>query len=105
MVIVRFDLRDDVPPNVGHVFVGKTIKKVYSQEHVPDILKCIAGKMRSAKLASGQKIVDVLLFGFASEQILMMIGANLSHWDDVADIHYGNPHALPCKIFPMEINE
>jgi hypothetical protein len=104
MVIVRFDLRDDVPHDVGHIFAGKTVKKVYSQEHVPAVLDCIAGKVRSAKFASGQKKVDVLLFGFASEQILMILSANLSHWDDIANIHYGNPHALPCKIFPIDID-
>jgi hypothetical protein len=103
VAVVRFDLRDDVPIEIGHVFAGKVVKRVYCEEHVPAVLDCIADKVKTAKLATDLDKVDVIIYGFASEQVLMMISANLSHWDDIAEIHYGNPHALPTKVFPMSI--
>lgn len=101
MVTIRFDLRDDVPADVGHVFAGKTVKKIYSQEHVPSILDCIADKMRSMKITTHQEKFDIILYGYASEQILMMIASNLTEWDDIEALWYGNPRALPVKIFPL----
>ncbi|MBW2638486.1 MAG: hypothetical protein JRC86_13450 [Deltaproteobacteria bacterium] len=77
-VTMRFDLRDDVPSDIGHVFAGKTVKKIYSQKHVPRILDCLAEKMRSAKLTTRQEKFDVFLYGYAPEQILMMMASNIS---------------------------
>jgi len=101
-VMMRFDLRDDVPPSIGIVFAGKSVKKIYSHEHVPMILDCLAEKMKiSTKLTTRQEKFDVYLYGYAPEQILMMMASNLAGWDDIATLWYGHPHALPVKIFPL----
>lgn len=98
---MRFDLRDDVPADVGHVFAGKTVKKVYCQEHVPHILEALDEKMKSAKLTTRQEKIDVIIYGFAPEQILMMMSAKLAGRDDIETLWYGHPRAMPVKIFPL----
>lgn len=101
MITIRFDLRDDVPPDIGHVFAGKTVKKIYSQEHVPQILECLAEKMRSVKKTTSKEKFDIFLYGFAPSQILMMMASNLTEWDDVEALWYGHPNTIPVKIFPF----
>lgn len=99
---MKFDLRDDIPSDVGHVFAGKTVKKIYSQEHVPAILDCLAKKLMAATKAASMDRLDVLIYGFAPEQILMMIAADLIEWEGVESLWYGHPHAPPMKIFPLD---
>lgn len=101
MVTLKFDLRDDVPADVGHIFAGKNIMKVYSQEHVPLILDCLSDKIKSVKIKTQQEKLDVFLYGCAPEQILMMMAATIAKWNDVEALWYGRPHSLPTKIFPM----
>ena len=101
MVTLKFDLRDDVPADVGHVFAGKKVMKIYSQEHVPLILDCLSEKIKHLEKTTNKNQLDVFLYGYAPEQILMMIAAKLARWDDIETLWYGRPHSLPTKIFPM----
>lgn len=102
VVSVRFDLREDVPADVGHVYVGKQVRKEYTLDHIPAILEYIAKKVASAKKTTNSESVTVCVYGFAPPQILMAITANIRGWDDVTSIEYGNPHALPCVVYPLK---
>lgn len=103
VISVRFDLREDVPADVGHVYVGKQIRKEYTMDNIPALLEHIEKKVASTKKSTQSESVSVCVYGFAPPQILMAITANLCGWDDVCAIEYGNPHALPVKIYPIEV--
>lgn len=101
-VTVSIDLRDDVPADIGHVFAGKTVKRIYSQEHVPAILDCLAEKLLSARKTTKRDKFDVVIFGVAPDAILMMMAANLALWEEVETLWYAHPKGLPAKVFPID---
>lgn len=101
-MIVQYDLRDDVPPEIGCVSGIKT--RVYGIEDVPAILDSIAERVASEKRKHGLSVVDFQLYGFVNEQVLLALGINISGWDDIAEIRYGNPHAAPRTIFPLGLD-
>lgn len=100
-VTVRFDLREDVPADVGNVYIGKQVRKEYTLDHVPAILEHIAKKIATAKKTTGQESVALCIFGSTYVPVLLAIVANLRGWDDITSIEYGNPHTLPCVVHPL----
>jgi len=100
-MIIQYDLRDDVPLDVGCISGKKT--RVYSIEDTPVILDSIAERVAYEKQKHGLLAVDLQLYGFCNEQVLLALATNLDGWDDIEEIHYGNPHAAPRKVFPLDL--
>lgn len=97
---VVLNLRDDLP-DVGHVIAGKVLHRVFSPEHVQDILDCLEKKIADAKAETVQQLFDVVIFGIMPVEIGMMLAANLVCWDDVRSLWYAHPRGATMKIFPM----
>ena len=103
--VLEYNLKFDIPDDVGLQFSGRGKTREILTRDVPKILDSIFLKVESEKKKTGQQTVYLRLKGFASKHVLMALTAEIARRADIPNFYYTEPYGLVSVIFEGEKDE
>ncbi len=99
---VTFELRDNVPPEVGSLIPGKFDRRYFGFSDACDIEQSIA-RFLAPKYSPEEDIkFDLIIYGKLNEALLTVITLDLRLWVMIHGLVYIKPGDEPVRLLPRD---